>query len=100
MCMHLKHHSTRTHHLPSLASLIARRTYLLKPAMGSRQGVHFWQRTLSGGSPGPIHVNHKPRRTSSVKQATGRRKRSARQQILLKKRAEGLHRGLIEGSEK
>ena len=34
--MRLKHHSTGTNHFSSFAALIARRTHLLKPAMGSR----------------------------------------------------------------
>ena len=46
--MRLKHNSTGANHLSPLPPLIARRTDLIKPAMGSRQGVRLRQRALAG----------------------------------------------------
>src|SRR5260370_41999633 len=100
MRMRLKHHSTRTHHLPPLPPVIAWRAHLLKSAMGYRQGVRLWQSSLAGGLSGPVYIDHHPLPACSVKQAAGGRKGLAGQQILLKKRPKRLHTGLIESGQK
>src|SRR6266568_421832 len=100
MRMCLKHNCTGTNHFPPLAALIAWRTYLIKPARGSRQGVRLWQCPLTGGSSGSIHVNYQPLPACPVEQATRGRKRVAGKQILLKACAQGFHRGLVESRQK
>ena len=98
--MRLKHNRPCPYDLSPLPSVITRCANLIKSAMGSRQGVCLRQSALAGGSPGPIDINHDPLLTGSVKQATGRKKRLAGQQILLKGYSERFHTGLIQCRKK
>jgi hypothetical protein len=98
MC--LKHHSTSTNHLSSLAALVAWRADLIKPTMRSRQGVCLRQGALTSRSPGSIHINHQPLVSHPIEQAARGGKRLAGEQVLLKKRSQGFYGRLIKGSEK
>ena len=66
MCMCLKHNCTGPNHFSALASVISRGAHLIKPAMGSRQGIRLWQCPLTSCLSGPIHVNYEPLHTSPV----------------------------------
>ena len=95
MRMRLKHNGPCPYHLSPLPPMIAQRTDLIKPAMGSRQGVRLRQRALAGCLSGSIHINDEPLLACSVKQTARGRKRLLCKQIFLKKRSQGFHRGLI-----
>src|ERR1700731_390650 len=63
MCMCLGAATVRVRTIsPHFASLIARRTYLIKSPMGSRQGVRLRQCPLAGGSPGSVYIGDYPLR--------------------------------------
>lgn len=69
MRMRLEDHCTRANHFSPLPPLISRRADLIEPPMGSRQGVHLWQRTLTSGLPCSIHIDHQPLCPLPVEQA-------------------------------
>ena len=98
MC--LENHRSDTNDFSTLASGVVWRAHLITSAMGKRQGVCLWQGTLPRGLPGPIHVDHDPLRTRSVRQATERGKWFAGKHLLVKAGAQGFHRALIERGER
>lgn len=100
MRMRLEYNRTRSHYLSTLPALIARRTHLIKPTMGSRQGVCLRQRTLPSRLSGSVHVDDHPLLAHPIEQATRRGKRRAHKQILLKERSKGFHTGLIKSRKK
>jgi hypothetical protein len=98
--MFLKHNSTSTNDFSSFPSSVAWCAHLIKPAIGSRQGVCLRQRALTSCLSGPIHIDHDPLPTGSVKQATRRGKRRSCKQVFLKERAERFHWWPIQGRKK
>ena len=55
---------------------------------------------LTGCLPGPVNVDHEPLRTCPVNETTEGGKRLASEQILVKKRTQGFHCGLIKCGKK
>lgn len=91
--MRLKHNSTGTNDFSSLASGVARRADLIKPAMRNRQRIRLRQRALTSSSSGPINIGDEPLHPLPVEQATWRGKRLAGQQIDLERACAALPRG-------
>lgn len=82
--MRLENHRPGTNHFSPLASGVARRAYLIKTPMGSRQGVRLGQRPLAGRLSGSIRIDHYPLAACSIKQTAGRREWLASKHILVK----------------
>ena len=88
-----------TYNLSPFASLVARRADVIETTVRCWQRLRLRQRPLAGDASCSIHIHHRPLRSRSVEQTSGGSKGVAGQQILLKKRAQGLHCGLVESRE-